>query len=114
MRLFRIAALSSVLVAFAALAAQEMGHGIDLAGIDHSVAPGDDFYKYANGAWIKTAVIPPDRAVEGPGAVLIDKTRERVRGLGGEFRIYDAKPGTAVEVALPIAQATPVSNAVQK
>ena len=81
MRLFRIAALSSVLVAFAALAAQETGHGIDLAGIDHSVAPGDDFYKYANGAWIKTAVIPPDRATDGPGAVLTDKTRERVRGL---------------------------------
>jgi signal transduction histidine kinase len=40
--------------------------------------------------------------------------RERVRGVGGEFRIYDAKPGMAVEVELPIAQAMPVSNAVQK
>jgi signal transduction histidine kinase len=40
--------------------------------------------------------------------------RDRVRGVGGEFRIYDAKPGMAVEVALPIAQITPVSNAAQK
>ncbi|HEX4859914.1 MAG TPA: hypothetical protein VFV07_01670, partial [Rhizomicrobium sp.] len=80
MHIVRVAALSSVLVAFTALAA-DTGHGIDLAGIDHAVAPGDDFYKYANGAWIKTAVIPPDRAVEGPGAVLVEKTRERVRGL---------------------------------
>ena len=31
--------------------------------------------------------------------------RERVRGLGGEFRIYDAEPGTAVEVELPISAA---------
>jgi putative endopeptidase len=81
MFLFRAAALSFALIAFSALAAQETGHGIDLAGIDHTVAPGDDFFAYANGAWIKTAVIPPDRAAEGPGAILIDKTRERVRGL---------------------------------
>jgi len=51
--------------------------------------------------------------LEKPG-VGISGMRERVRGLGGEFLIYDAKPGTAVEVALPIAQVTPVSNAVQK
>jgi predicted metalloendopeptidase len=81
MFIFRAAALSSALIASAALAAAGMGHGVDLAGIDHSVAPGDDFYAYANGAWIKTAVIPPDRAAEGPGAILVDKTRERVRGL---------------------------------
>jgi putative endopeptidase len=81
MFLFRAAALSSALIAFSALAAQDTGHGIDLAGIDHAVAPGDDFFAYANGAWIKTAVIPPDRAAEGPGAILVDKTRERVRGL---------------------------------
>ena len=27
-------------------------HGPDLAGMDTKVAPGDDFYAYANGAWI--------------------------------------------------------------
>ena len=27
--------------------------GIDLAGIDRSVVPGDDFFGHANGAWIK-------------------------------------------------------------
>jgi putative endopeptidase len=80
MHIVRVAVLSSVLVAFTALAA-DTGHGIDLAGIDHAVAPGDDFYKYANGNWIKADVIPPDRASDGPDAMLTDKTRERVRGL---------------------------------
>ena len=28
-------------------------HGIAVANIDRSVQPGDDFYEYANGAWIK-------------------------------------------------------------
>ena len=36
-------------------------HGIEVANIDRSVVPGDDFYHYANGEWIKRAVIPPDR-----------------------------------------------------
>ena len=44
---------------------------------------------------------------EKPGGG-ISAMRERVRGLGGEFRIYDAEPGTAVEVELPLAP--PVSK----
>jgi putative endopeptidase len=39
--------------------------GIDVAGIDKSVKPGDDFDAYANGAWRKTAEIPADRASTG-------------------------------------------------
>ena len=36
--------------------------GIDLAGIDKAVQPGDDFDEYANGAWRKVTTIPDDRA----------------------------------------------------
>jgi signal transduction histidine kinase len=32
----------------------------------------------------------------------ISVMRERVNGLGGEFRIYDASPGTAIEAELPV------------
>ncbi len=39
--------------------------GIDIAGIDKSVKPGDDFDAYANGAWRKVAEIPADRASTG-------------------------------------------------
>ncbi len=37
-------------------------HGIDLAGMDTSVKPYEDFYQYANGKWLKDTVIPADRA----------------------------------------------------
>src|SRR5439155_3448407 len=40
-------------------------HGVDLAGIDRLVAPGDDFFRYANGAWLKATEIPPDRSSYG-------------------------------------------------
>jgi hypothetical protein len=32
--------------------------GIDVAWMDKSVAPGDDFFAYANGTWAKTTEIP--------------------------------------------------------
>ncbi|HJX84052.1 MAG TPA: hypothetical protein VJ723_06890, partial [Candidatus Angelobacter sp.] len=37
-------------------------HGIAVGNMDSSVKPGDDFYQYANGDWIKRTVLPPDRA----------------------------------------------------
>lgn len=39
--------------------------GIDLSGVDHNVQPGDDFFRYANGSWLKTAKIPADRSSTG-------------------------------------------------
>jgi putative endopeptidase len=49
----------------AAPAATPRASGVDLAGIDHHLKPGDDFDGYANGNWRKTAVIPADRASTG-------------------------------------------------
>ena len=34
--------------------------GIDLSGMDTSVRPQDDFYRYANGKWLETTEIPAD------------------------------------------------------
>lgn len=39
--------------------------GVDLAGIDKAVAPGDDFDEYANGTWRRNTQIPDDRASTG-------------------------------------------------
>lgn len=36
--------------------------GFDAAGMDPAVRPGDDFFAYANGGWVKTTEIPPDRS----------------------------------------------------
>ncbi len=56
-------------------------HGVDLAGIDRSVAPGDDFFRYANGAWLKVTEIPPDRSSYGPAEQLTELTAERTAEL---------------------------------
>jgi putative endopeptidase len=58
-------------------AAEALPPGIDLAGMDKSVAPGDDFNAYANGGWIKATPIPADKPSYGAAAILVDRTRQQ-------------------------------------
>ena len=53
----------------------------ELTGIDRSVAPGDDFFAYANGAWIKSTDIPADRSSYGSAAALNELTLQRIADL---------------------------------
>jgi putative endopeptidase len=55
--------------------------GIDLTARDLSVRPGDDFYHYANGHWLETHHIPPDRTSWGSFAELQERTEEQLRGI---------------------------------
>src|SRR5580658_2267737 len=59
-------------------------HGIVAANMDRSVKPGDDFYHYANGDWIKRTEIPPDSgyvAVGGWSNQSTELTRKQTAGL---------------------------------
>src|SRR5256885_416987 len=49
--------------------------------MDRSIKPGDDFYRYANGGWLRTATIPAGRPSYDTRAILSEKTAERVRDL---------------------------------
>ena len=53
--------------------------GFDTAGMDKSVAPGNDFYEYANGTWDKTTQIPADKSRYGMFNVLDDLSKTRTR-----------------------------------
>src|SRR4029079_9047052 len=48
--------------------------GIGAAGLDKPVAPGDDFFAYANGGWIKATPIPADKSEYGVATILVDQT----------------------------------------
>ncbi|GAB3026597.1 M13 family metallopeptidase [Oleiagrimonas citrea] len=52
--------------------------GVDMAGIDHSVKPGDNFFDYANGAWLKTAKIPDDRSSIGNFLTIYERTQKHI------------------------------------
>ena len=55
--------------------------GVDLEGMDRSVKPGDDFFKYVNGKWAATTQIPPDQTRYGAFNVLRDLSEARVRAI---------------------------------
>jgi putative endopeptidase len=55
--------------------------GIDLAGMDHAVKPGDDFFRYANGSWVQRTQIPADRSSTGPTEELEELTEQRTADL---------------------------------
>jgi predicted metalloendopeptidase len=69
--------------------------GLDLAGRDLTVKPGDDFYRYANGGWFDQFSIPDERASYGPFYELDDLSRRRVREIIEQAAAAHAAPGTA-------------------
>jgi putative endopeptidase len=55
--------------------------GVELSGMDKSVKPGDDFFRYVNGAWFDKAEIPPDRTTTGSFVQLDIQSETRVRNI---------------------------------
>ncbi|MBS1933991.1 MAG: M13 family peptidase, partial [Bacteroidetes bacterium] len=54
---------------------------IDHTGMDSSVKPGDNFYLYVNGKWLKNAVIPSTESGVGGFFDLYNKTQANLRSL---------------------------------
>jgi putative endopeptidase len=84
--------LSSALSAQPAPAKQ--AHGIAVNHIDRSVNPGDDFYRYANGEWLKATEIPGDRATVGVFSALDDISNKRTEGIIEEAAKSNARAGS--------------------
>src|SRR5579863_6488958 len=70
-------------------------HGVALANMDRSVKPGDDFYHYANGAWIKRTELPADRAEVDVFSKLADLSNKRTADLIAEIAKSNPPAGSA-------------------
>jgi putative endopeptidase len=97
-----IAASLAALTACSRNAANESGgqqaqgtqSGIDKSLMDTSVKPGDDFDKYANGAWEKSAEIPADKSNISVFSQINDRAEERKAALVGDIVKSNAAAGT--------------------
>jgi putative endopeptidase len=79
----------------AATSGQPSGpHGVVVADMDRSVAPGDDFYRYANGHWTDTTQIPADRSSWGEFARLRERADQRTKDLVQEIAARSNASGT--------------------
>jgi len=70
------------------------GFGFDLSGMDPGVRPGDDFYRYANGAWAARTPIPVDRARYGAFDALREKAERDVRAIIESVAAQDSDAGS--------------------
>jgi endothelin-converting enzyme/putative endopeptidase len=88
----------SILLALSAAApaqtAAPLAHGINVANMDTSVRPGDDFYTFANGGFVARTKLPPDRATIGVFTVLSDLSFERTANIIQDAAKANAAPGT--------------------
>ena len=102
---FQRHALICALIALPLLAAQGQNapadtpkkdaQGIVLANMDASVKPGDDFFHYTNGGWIRRTEIPGDRAAIGVFNALADLSNQRTVGLIEEAAKANAPAGSS-------------------
>ena len=65
----------------AVTATAQLGSGIELANMDTSVAPQQDFFRYVNGNWLDTTQIPADKARWGSFDALGENSRNQVLDL---------------------------------
>lgn len=62
-------------------AAQGTVHGVNKADMDMSVRPGDDFYQYAGGGWLKANPMKPEYSSYGVFNDLAETNRKQIREL---------------------------------
>jgi putative endopeptidase len=68
--------------------------GIDPATIDHSVDPGNDFFKFVNGKWVSETEIPAEMSRFGSFDALGEKARADVKDLVDELVAGKHKAGS--------------------
>lgn len=69
-------------------------YGVATENMDTSVKPGDNFFKYVNGTWLKNTQIPDDKSNYGSFTILADLSDERVKGIIEKAALKDAPVGS--------------------
>jgi len=70
-------------------------HGFDLANLDRTVKPCDDFVRFAVGGWLKNNPVPADRSRWGYWDKVVDHNEEILRGVLEEASMNgQAVPGS--------------------
>ena len=68
--------------------------GFNVAGMDTSVAPGDDFFRYADGKWVDITEIPPDRSNLTSFAIISEMAAKRTRAIIEDTAKAEAPEGS--------------------
>ena len=87
--------------------------GLDLDAHDTSVKPGDDFFRFADGKWLDTTRIPPDRTSWGTFVELADRAEHQMRSIV-ESLPADAAAGSQEQKARDFYRAYLDTDAIER
>ena len=73
--------------------------GPDLAGMDRTILPGDDFFGFANGGWVRTTEMPADRGQYGNTDLVAERTEIRLAGIIQKAAQTPAPAGSDLRLA---------------
>ncbi|MEL7449196.1 MAG: M13 family metallopeptidase, partial [Pseudomonadota bacterium] len=79
-------------------AAPTLTSGLVVENMDTDVHPGDDFFEYMNGTWIRETEIPADRASYGGFGILRDEAQAQVREIVEATSSGDFAEGSAEQM----------------
>ena len=77
-----------------AACAQNLTSGIDKTNMNLNVKPGDDFYEYAAGGWLKAHPLDAEHPSNGAFVDLEEQNQKRIRGLIEEYSSTSQPKGT--------------------
>ena len=60
---------------------KDVSEAINPKNMDTSVKPGDNFYEYVNGQWIKNHPVPPEYSQYGAFTILYEENQKKLRSL---------------------------------
>ncbi len=83
-----------LLCATGAMAQGNLSSGIDLKSLDTSVKPGDDFYHYAAGGWLKSHPLDAEHVQNGAFTDLHEQSQKRIQDIILGFASKPQKQGT--------------------
>ncbi len=75
-------------------ASSALKSGVDLSTIDSACKPCADFYEFANGRWLKTSRVPPDKSYYGTIDILADKNLAVIHQILDELTHSATAPGS--------------------
>ena len=101
MAIFHTRTLLTLFTCAIALSAAAGDHNTNaresILDMDRSINPGDDFYYYANGGWLKTAMVPAGQPSFDIRAILVARTNHRVRDLIQEAAAAHSPKGSVIQ-----------------
>lgn len=90
----KIVLAAAIVLMSSAVNGQELSSGIDINNLDTSVRPGDNFYQYAAGGWLKSHPLDDEHTDNGAFTDLYEKSQKDIQELILQYASSPQQQGT--------------------